>query len=68
MKKLILLSILIISSIGILHAQSTDFRTFNWGSSFTQIQAQEKMPKVAKISNDEIVYTDELGGSDCQVL
>ncbi len=68
MKKITILSILIISTIGILKAQTPDFRTFKWGSSFAQIQAQEKMPMVAKVSNDEIVYTDELGGSDCQVF
>lgn len=51
-----------------LHAQTTDFRGFNWGSSLGDVQSAEKAQFLFKVSNDELEYKDNLGGSDCDIV
>jgi hypothetical protein len=48
-------------------AQSADFRGFNWGSSFRNVKLSEAAPLILTTGNDELVYKDILGGSDCNV-
>lgn len=66
MKKHLATLVIMMGAIGISRAQ--DFRGFTWGNSLNNVQAVEKSAFVAKVSNDELVYTDMLGGSDCKVI
>jgi len=51
-----------------LNAQTKDFRGFSWGNPLQEIQSSEKSKLLAKSGNDELIYQDELGGSDCSVV
>src|ERR1700694_1678711 len=68
MKKLLVLVILINAATAFAYAQTPDFRGFNWGNAFNKIQSEEKAQFVLKSENDELEYTDILGGSDCDVV
>jgi len=48
--------------------QNGDFRGFNWGTSISQVQSQEKSTLVVKIKDDELQYEDLLAGSECNVI
>jgi len=67
MKKLVGLFILFFSGTSLINAQPTDFRNFSWGDSFEKVVNNEKAKLVTKVGDDEIVYRDMLGGSDCEV-
>jgi hypothetical protein len=66
MKKYLATLVLMTGVISISHAQ--DFRGFTWGNSINKVQSDEKAQYLAKVSNDELAYTDMLGGSDCEVI
>ena len=67
MKKILVAIAVIFGSINISHAQTNDFRAFTWGNSLDKIKNDEKSQLVLKVSDDEVVYKDLLGGSDCDV-
>jgi hypothetical protein len=68
MKKILLAVIIMTGAMNFLHAQTTDFRGFNWGSSLGDVQSAEKAQFLFKVSNDELEYKDNLGGSDCDIV
>lgn len=49
------------------NAQGPDFRAFNWGTSFSQVQYGESATLINNINNDELLYKDVLGGFNCEV-
>lgn len=49
------------------NAQGPDFRAFNWGTSFSQVQYGESAALIKNIDNDELLYKDVLGGFNCEV-
>lgn len=59
--------IILILSAGIASAQLNDFRGAGWGSSLSHIKANEHSKYITKIKDYELVYTDFLGGEDCEV-
>ncbi|HQG38460.1 MAG TPA: hypothetical protein PLK15_04965 [Chitinophagales bacterium] len=67
MKKLLIVLLTSMASALSAMAQNTDFRGYEWGSSLEKIQESESVPYVAKVSNDELIYRDQLGGYDCDV-
>jgi hypothetical protein len=48
-------------------AYAQDFRGFIRGSTLNTVQSTETAKFVLKVSNDELVYKDLPGGSDCDV-
>jgi hypothetical protein len=68
MKKLLIVFANILSCVIICNAQITDFRGFSWGNSLGKIQSGENDKLLFKSGNDELLYKDILGGSDCEVI
>src|ERR1700712_1112743 len=68
MKKLFLAASVLFAAIGSTNAQSNDFRGFNWGSPINQVQTSEKATLALKIKDDELEYTEQLAGSDCNLF
>src|SRR3978361_512963 len=68
MKNLFLAASVLIAAIGTSHAQTNDFRGFNWGSPINQIQTSEKATLALKIKDDELEYNEQLAGSDCNLF
>lgn len=69
MKNKILLVIIFLFPARLLFAQNkTDFRTFNWGTTFYQIQSSETAKFIASDKDDMLEYNDLLGGYDCNVF
>ncbi len=67
--KTIILFTLVLSSFGFkASAQTSDFRSFSWGSSLEQVQSAEKASFYYKLKNYELEYEDQLAGSDCNVI
>src|ERR1700744_3939664 len=66
MKKLIIAAAILLLGKNIVQAQ--DFRGFAWASSLEAVQSGEKAPLIAKVSDDELTYKDQIGGSDCDVV
>ena len=67
--KAILLSLFLIGTISqYSFAQIADFRNFTWGSSLNDVQSREKSKLVYKVKDDELLYEDQLAGSDCNVI
>jgi hypothetical protein len=67
MKKISGAFIAMIVCMSFTHQQAADFRGFRWGNSLGIVQATEKSQFVLKVSDDELVYKDILGGSDCNI-
>jgi hypothetical protein len=75
MKNLLLTvgALLTINSLTIAQNSTTDFRGFNWGSSFTQVKSNEKakpwdINDLANNKDDILFYDDQLAGSDVTVI
>jgi len=68
MKKLILVIILLVGGILYSFAQSNDFRGFTWGASLSEVQSAEKTNFINKVKDNELVYSDEIAGSECKVM
>ncbi len=69
MKKIFTVVMMITGFITYSFAQkTTDFRTFNWGTSFKQVQDNEKATFLLKDKDDMLQYQDDLAGYDCAVL
>jgi len=49
-------------------AQNKDFRNFAWGTSLSDVQNGEKSKLVYKVKDDELLYEDQLAGTDCNVI
>jgi hypothetical protein len=49
-------------------ATLTDFRAFTWSNSLEQVQNGEKADFVKQVKDDELVYKDKLGGTDCTLV
>jgi hypothetical protein len=67
MKNLIITFIALVGSLNLSNAQ-TDFRGFSWGSTPKQVELGEKNLLIKKIPNEELIYKDILGGSNCSVV
>lgn len=70
MKNLILslLALVTFSFYATAQSTETDFRGFKWGSSFANVQSNEKSRFVSKENDDLLLYHDLLAGSDCDVV
>ncbi|MCX6318105.1 MAG: hypothetical protein NTW29_12500 [Bacteroidetes bacterium] len=66
MKKLLI--ILVITITGLNYSQAQDFRGLSWGSSLDTVQDVETSRLLSNVNNDELIYKDILGGSDCEVI
>jgi len=67
MKKILVALIVVMGCMSFTHGQTTDFRGLRWGDSLDTVQATEKSQFLLKVNDDELVYKDILGGSDCNV-
>lgn len=69
MKNKIILAFVLLLPAGFLFAQNkTDYRAFNWGTSFYQVQSSETAKFIASDKDDMLEYNDLLGGYDCNVF
>ena len=63
-----LISLIFFSALASGQSSQSDFRNFSWGSSFSDVQNGEKATFVNKDKDDLLVYSDQVAGSDCDVL
>lgn len=70
MKQVLFAVMMIAGFINCTFAQTvkTDFRTFNWGASFEEVQSNEKAAFLMNDKDDMLAFKDQLAGYDCDVI